>query len=245
MDGPMPHILNEDDLVAAVLDPDDLSAETRQHLAQCPICTERAASYRQFMSALTSKLYRWDCPTTQEISDYVAGELHGKRRRALTLHVKSCPHCAEELEVSRQFLAPASFQEAARPRLIAQLLTRQAINPELSGIRGDARENETGWPRSYQVDTLALSLDHAASSRGGNDAMLTGLISRAETPLEVFTDIEVHLVASGAPDGPPILIEHIDEGGNFALSPIPPGRFDLVIVLPEGDVIIEGLELSG
>jgi hypothetical protein len=244
MDGPAPHILNEDDLVAAVVDPDALTAEARQHLAECPICTGRAAAYEQFVSELSSRLYRWDCPDTQDISDYAAGWLRGKRRRALTLHLKRCPRCAEELEISRQFLAPAP-QPAARPRLIARLVPRRATGAALAGIRGSTSDESEGWPRQYQVESISLSLHRAAPSAGGSGAMLLGLISRAEAPPEAFADIEVHLVTSDAPDEPPLVTEHIDDLGNFALSPIPAGRFDLRILLPEGDLVIEGLELRG
>lgn len=74
--------------------------------------------------------------------------------------------------------------------------------------------------------------------------MLLGLISHAEAPPEAFAGIEVRLLASGASDQPPLVTERVDDLGNFLLSPIPTGRFDLLIELPEGDLVIEGLELS-
>lgn len=243
MDGPNPHMLTEDDLVAAIFDPDDLSIEARQHLAECPSCTERAASYQQMAAAFTSALYRWDCPTTQEISDHAAGRLHGKRRRALALHVKSCPLCTEELEISRQFLNPTL--PAPHQRLIARLLPHRAIGSASVGIRGGASEDNEGWPRQYHVNDISLSLHRAAPAGGGSGAMLLGLISRAEAPPETFAGIEARLVASGGTDEAPFATEQIDDLGNFVLSPVPSGRFHLLISLPEGDLLIEGLELSG
>ncbi len=243
MDGPAPHMLHKDDLIAAAFDPDDVSAEARQHLAQCSTCAGRATAYRQFASTLTSRLYRWDCPDTQEISDYAAGWLRGKRRRAITLHVRRCPRCAEELEISRQFLAPAPPPMPSRPRLIARLLPHRPIGPALAGLRGGSADNE-GWPRQYQVDSISLSLHRAAPSTGGSGAMLLGLISRAEAPPETFAGIEVRLIAAGAPAATPLATEQIDDLGNFVLSSVPTGRFDLLISLPEGDLVIEGLELS-
>jgi len=80
---------------------------------------------------------------------------------------------------------------------------------------------------------------------GDAGAMLLGLISRAEAPPEAFANREVRLIASNTPDGPPLVTEQIDDLGNFVLSPIPTGRFDLLILLPEGELVIEGLELSG
>jgi anti-sigma factor RsiW len=245
MDGPTPHVLNEDDLVAAIIDPDYLSAEARQHLAQCPTCAERVAPYRQFASALTSRLYRWDCPTTQEISDYAAGWLRGKRRRVLTLHVKRCPRCAEELEISRQFLAPVPLPAVFRQRLVAQLVPQRGMGSALAGLRGASSEDDAGWPRQYQVNGISLSLHRAAPSSGGSGAMLLGLISRAEAPPETFANMEVRLTASDAAGTSPLITEQIDDLGNFVLSPVPTGRFNLLILLPEGELVIEGLELSG
>lgn len=243
MDGPTPHMLDEDDLVASILDPEGLSAEARQHLAQCRACTKHAAPYRQLVSTFTSRLYRWDCPNTLEISDYAAGWLRGKRRRALTLHLRRCPRCTEELEISRHFLSPTPLPTFPRQHLIARLLPHRAIGPAQAALRGGSEDNE-GWPRQYQAENISLSLHRAAPPAGGSGAMLLGLISRAEAPPEVFANIEVRLMASNAPDEPPFAIEQVDDLGNFVLSPIPSGRFDLIIALPEGDLIIEGLDVS-
>ncbi len=245
MDGSSPHMLDEEELIAAVLDPAALSAEAMQHLTACPTCTERATNYQKVMSALTATLYRWDCPDTQEISDYAAGWLRGKRRRVLTLHLRRCPRCTAELAISQQFLAPTPLPVAPRPRLFAQLVPHRAIGPIPAGLRGGTGEDSEGWPRQYQANGISLSLHRAAQSAGGSGAMLIGLISRAEAPLDAFTDVEIRLVASDAPEEPPVAIEQIDDDGNFAFSPIPTGRFDLVILLPEGDLVIEGLELRG
>jgi hypothetical protein len=251
MDSP-PHMLSEDDLVAAAFDPKTLSAEAQHHLAQCPTCARHVTAYRQMMSSLTTTLYRWDCPDTQEISDYAAGLLRGKRRRALTLHLRRCTHCTQELEISRQFLAPTPFPAASAPfpaalrqRFIALLVPQRAIGLAPTGLRGGSSEDNESWPRQYHVEHISLSLHRAASSTGGSGAMLLGLISRAEAPPDSFTDIEVRLIPSDTPDEPPLAVERIDDLGNFVLSPIPTGRFDLLILLPEGDLVIEGLELSG
>ncbi len=241
-----PHLLSDDDLVIAALNPDELSAEVRQHLASCSICAGRVAPYQRLAKTLTARLYRWDCPDTQEISEYAAGLVTGKRRRALTLHLQRCPRCAEELEISRQFLASdassSASSQAPRLRLIAQLLPRRAAGPALAGIRGGSSE-DGDWPRQYQVNGISVSLHRAAPAVGGDGAMLLGLIARAEAPPDAFTGIEVRLVASL--DQPPLVTEQIDDLGNFVLSPVPAGRFDLLISLAEGDLVIEGLELSG
>ena len=253
MESPPPHLLHEDDLVIAAWDANALTAEARQHLAECPTCSERAVSYRRLGKQLTTQLYRWDCPTTQEISDFAAGALKGKRRRALASHFRRCPRCSEELQVSLEFLAPAAspslaplplpLPETTRPRLIARLLPQRAPGAGLAGVRGG--ETGDGWPRQYEVEGISLSLHRAAPAAGSSGAMLLGLISRAEAAPDVFEGVEVRLRAAGVLDEPALIVEQIDDLGNFMLSPVPTGQFDLLIALPQGDLVIEGLELSG
>ena len=248
-----PDTIREDDLLIFALNPEELSAEARQHLKECLACAERAAAYQRFSHTLTTRLYRWDCPPTQEISDFAAGWLTGKQRRAVSMHLRRCPRCTEEFELSRQFLAPAPLPAperwhepvaspvAARPRLIAQLLSRRITEGALLGLRG---ESSAGWPRQYQVGDISLSLHRATASAGGTGAMLLGLISRAQTPPDAFVGTEVRLFPPSAEEQTPVTVEQIDDLGNFILSPPPAGRFDLLIVLPEGDLVIEGLELD-
>ncbi|GEM_PF-1768660 len=255
MDSPPPHLLDEDTLVMAAWDADALTAEAHQHLAECPTCSERVASYQLARKSLTAYLYRWDCPDTQEISDYAAGFIKGKRRRELANHVRQCRHCAEEVQASQEFLAPSPpalppmplplpipFPESGR-RLIARLLPQRAPGAALAGLRGG--ETGDGWPRQYEVDGISLSLHRASPSPGSAGAMLLGLISRAEATPDVFAGVEVRLRKAGDPGQPPLLVEQIDDLGNFVLSPVPIGQFDLLITLPEGELVIEGLELSG
>ncbi len=255
MDSPPPHLLNEDELVMAAWDADALTSEARQHLAACPVCSERVASYQRVRKSLTAYLYRWDCPETQEITDYAAGVIKGKRRRALASHFRQCPRCAEEVHMSQEFLAPSPpalppipvalpvpFPESGR-RLVARLLPQRAPGAALAGLRGG--ETGDGWPRQYEVDGISLSLHRAAPSPGSAGAMVLGLISRAESAPEVFAGVEVRLRKAGDPGQPPLLVEQIDDLGNFVLSPVPIGQFDLLITLPEGELVIEGLELSG
>ncbi len=242
MDCRAPDAIHEDDLVISALDPDALTAEARQHLAECPACAERAAEYQTFTRTLSNRLYRWDCPTTLEISDYASGLLTGKRKREITAHLKHCPYCTEEVEMSREFLAQTS-QEPARPRLIAQLLPRRITEAAQSGLRGSA--DEMGWPLEYHIDDITLSLDRTTLSVGGTDSMLLGILLSADVArVKALEGVEVRLLVSGASDRAPLAVDRIDDAASFAFSSVPMGRYDLLIALPEGDLVIQGIELS-
>lgn len=242
MDCRAPDAIHEDDLVISALDPDALTAEARQHLAECPACAERAAAYQTFTRTLSARLYRWDCPTSLEISDYAAGSLPTKRRRAIRAHLKRCPHCAEEVEMSREFLAQTA-QEPARPRLIAHLLPRRITEAAQGGLRGSA--DDAGWPLEYHLDDITLSLDRTTLSVGGTDSMLLGILLSADVArVKALEGAEVRLLVSGAPDRTPLAVDRIDDAASFAFSSVPTGRYDLLIALPDGDLIIQGIELG-
>ncbi len=242
MDCRAPDAIHEDDLVISALDPDALTAEARQHLAECPACAERAAEYQTFTRALSSRLYRWDCPTTLEISDYASGLLTGKRKREITAHLKRCPHCAEEVEISREFLAPAP-QESAGSGAVTRLFSRRIFEVAQVSLRGSA--DETAWPLEYHIDDMTLSLDRTTLSVGGTDSMLLGILLSADVArVKALEGVEVRLLLAGASDRAPLAVDRIDDAASFAFSSVPMGRYDLLIALPEGDLVIQGIELS-
>ena len=242
MDCRAPDAIHEDDLVISALDPDALTAEARQHLAECPACAERAAEYQTFARAISSRLYRWDCPTTLEISDYAVGSLTSKRRRAISIHLKHCPRCTEEMAMSREFLAPIP-EEMARAGVGPSLLPSRIFEAAQVSLRGNA--DEMAWPLEYHIDDMTLSLDRTTLSVGETDSMLLGILLSADVArVKALEGVEVRLLVSGAADRAPLAVDRIDDAASFAFSSVPVGRYDLLIALPEGDLVIQGIELS-
>lgn len=242
MDCRAPDAIHEDDLVISALDPDALTAEVRQHLAECPACAERAAEYQSLTRTLSSRLYRWDCPTTLEISDYAAGSLTAKRRRAISAHLKRCPPCTEELEMSKEFLAPTP-RETAISGAVTRPFPSRIFEAAQVSLRGSTEE--TIWPLEYHIDDITLSLDRTTLSVGSMDSMLLGILLSTDVPrLKALEGVEVRLLISGVPDIAPLAVERIDDAASFAFSTVPVGRYDLLIALPEGDLVIQGIELS-
>lgn len=235
-----PGTISEDDLLRYTLDPQDLSSEASQHFETCPACRARADEYKTMSAALARKLHRWDCPTTLEISEYAAGLLTGKDRKKIEAHLKHCTHCAEEVAISQEFLGTPEPALPQRPRIKAALVQQHRLL-EAQGAMSVRGENP--WPRQYTIDGISLSLHLAPPSPPGiGGTALFGLISRLDTSQETLEDVEVHLLPTSITDQllPPAAKIKLN---NFMFQHIPPGSYELVIALPEGNVLIEELEL--
>src|SRR5437868_700705 len=94
--------LTEDELEAALDGVADSSIE--QHLQACPYCAARLAEIERFENALTGALYRWDCPSTQELGEYHLRLLSDERQTAITDHLKACLRCRDEFAEIRRFV---------------------------------------------------------------------------------------------------------------------------------------------
>src|SRR5579863_10411275 len=75
-----------------------------QHLTTCQYCANRLAELRHIELALTSKLYRWDCPPTQVLGEYQLGMLSNELSAAVANHLSMCVPCAAEVTSLTAFL---------------------------------------------------------------------------------------------------------------------------------------------
>src|SRR5258706_15883756 len=133
------------------LTPDQLSdaidgtagAAVQEHLGDCPFCAQRLANARLAEQKLGSRLFRWDCPPSQQIGDYDQGLLPESDGATIATHIRECARCTQELAELRLFMAtpdrprPVAPPQPARRgaslgELIAQLLPR-SLAPALRG----------------------------------------------------------------------------------------------------------------
>src|SRR5713226_7747690 len=75
-----------------------------QHLAKCQQCSSKLMDYHHIELMLTSKLYRWDCPTNQILGEYQLGLLNNERALAVKVHLSNCVLCAAEVATLAAFL---------------------------------------------------------------------------------------------------------------------------------------------
>src|SRR5438270_3077031 len=100
-----------------------------QHLAECQRCSSQLAAYRQIELALTSKLYRWDCPPNQVLGEYQLGLLSKELTAAVKNHLSMCVLCAAEVATLTEFLAndPLLTEREAIPATSPQN-NRRSVN---------------------------------------------------------------------------------------------------------------------
>src|SRR6266567_8284562 len=108
-----------------------------QHLAECQHCSSRLATYRHIDLALTSKLYRWDCPPNQMLGDYHLGLLSKELTAAVENHLAKCVHCAAEVAALTEFLAndPIIAERAPVPSMTARAASPHNNHRSVQGVK--------------------------------------------------------------------------------------------------------------
>ncbi len=176
-----------------------------------------AEGYARAQRSLRQRLYRFACPTPQELGDYEAGLLPAMMRTQVAAHITGCPLCLTEVQTLRAFLAdepaPAAAGLGARVRsVIASLLPAP---PPLAGLRG-ASASAT---RLYQAGDITVALDVTPVIHG--KAALTGLLWREDTEPGTFAGSAVMLLTGDTLTQTATL----DELGNFAFDDLGPGTY--------------------
>ena len=160
------------------------------------------------------------------------------RQRALQIqnHLAECPHCRTELAQLRSFLKEVepdlkiSLAERVRVWLAELLPSGIAGGPALAfGLRGD--ENGVHFYQAGEAQiTLEVQDDPAALGRKS----LVGLILGNEV-----AELQAHLWRQEQA----VTSARVDELGNFTLSGLEPGKYELFLSGPDVEIQIKDLEI--
>jgi hypothetical protein len=121
-----------DEEFIAYLENEKVRPMVAEHLANCQECSSRLAMYRNLERKLTSRLFRWDCPSNQLLGEYQLGMLGEKFILAVQAHLKRCVLCAAELATLTSFLTVDPFEgerEVRVPVVSGQKIIRDALYP--------------------------------------------------------------------------------------------------------------------
>lgn len=101
-----------------------------QHLDHCQHCQQQLATYRKLEYALTSKLYRHDCPPSLVLGEYQLEMLSKEMNMAVENHLSICPLCVAEVAMLNRFLV--NDDVLAERTMLPGVSTDVAL-PSLSG----------------------------------------------------------------------------------------------------------------
>jgi hypothetical protein len=194
---------------------------------------------------MTAQLYRITCPTPTELGEYHLGVLPSEDAEAVTQHLAECPHCRREVAQLKDYLAELEpspgldllDQVLDRVRvLVARLVSggplgAPALAPAFAGVRGGAQE-----PLIYQAEEVQVMLDIQADADRPDQRTLLGLVIGLDRPQGFAAHLwtaEEHLATVP-----------VDELGNFVLSNLIRGRYELMLSGPKTGIHIQDLEIE-
>lgn len=203
------------------------------------------------------------CPSFEQLLDYIDRLLSAPEAARIEGHLTTgCRECRQGVEwYERVRVVAASDDSAApppwvlkralrifevrlsRPRLaerigqtVASLVFDSLARPALAGTRSTESANRQLLYRAgeYSID---LQVADAAQSR----AELIGQVLReGEVAFDSVAGLKLELAAEGKPSRSTVT----DQMGEFAISSIECGVYDLRIEMPEGSVTIPGLPID-
>ncbi|MCB8980588.1 MAG: hypothetical protein H6657_24525 [Ardenticatenaceae bacterium] len=197
----------------------------------------------QFSQRLQARLYRWDCPTPDELGNYELGYLNKNDNLRIALHLETCLLCREEINVLQKFSQetdiPTDVESKKQPIIFYPSYVRKS-NAFLQ--RGSVRGDTEGPQRftfatedSRQEIILFLGLHKTATGY-----VLNGQFEMNESneSLLVTALVEIwqedHLSATAI----------VDEFGTFACALTQNQPFTLRLQLPNDGQMFGKIDLS-
>lgn len=257
--------LIDEELLRYALDGEPLSTETKRRIERDPISRRRLTQLMRVHDALTTTLYRSQCPPTQQLVNYCAPLgfklFSPEERMELAQHISICPLCTAEVSAIRHELATNNVFPEERS-IASQLLIRriiaslQPVQPQFAtragNILGARGQGTLGWPKHYKAETLDLSLHLSHASNG--ELMLLGLFTSTDPDegIDAFDGSLAELYDASNTEQtneqilaqPPLLHTTVDDLGNLVFKSVPVGTYMLLVHLPEREVVIEGIDVK-
>ena len=185
---------------------------------------------------LTSRLYRFDCPTAMELGEYHLDLVDRSRRREIGQHLMLCPRCAAEYASLKAFMAQPDVEPAATarapqsPNFVEKIkwLVADLIQPPSAGLLGGLAPayrggGAGGQLRNFRAGDYEINLEVQDDADQPGRKLVVGLLLGAELPYGVTAGLQIPGTAE--PSAP----VEVDELGNFILAGVAPGVYDLLI----------------
>lgn len=213
----------------------DGTPEMEAALQNNPNAQQRLAALAQEERTLRATLYHADCPSPLTLGELHLGLLDESTVQALRHHLDTCPTCPEEFAALRQVMErPLTYGAPARslpsvPRLVMQVAEMLgglgAALGTAPALRGESRSI------CYSSGDYLLSLTHQPNPQGV--ALIGSLF--ADAAVGQATLMQGTTVISQT---------SLTESATFSFDAIPPGTYNIVIAMPQVELVIPDLTLA-
>ena len=218
------------------------------HLERCSHCREKAHRLARLQDRLTTRLYRFTCPSPVELGEYHIGLLPRDQAAAVARHLAECPRCTREVAQLKDYLAELApalepsplerIKERARvlvARLVnggleAGLLGQPALAPAYAGLRGEEKE-----PTLYQADDIQVAIEIQEDAEQPDRKVLLGLVIGTGP-----SGVEAHLWQADQH----VAVVSVDELGNFVIPDLAPGSYELILSGSEIEIHMQDLQVG-
>lgn len=195
-------------------------------------------------TTFTSALYRIDCPDATVLGEYYLGQLDKNERVAVQTHLELCPHCTAEVGQLAAFMtdvaADVDYSLTDRVKLvIGQVISGSAgvaqggLQPAFA-VRGDEQP-----PILVDAGEAQIMLEIEKANPHRSLRSVIGLIMGGESEGLTATIRPV-----GVEPTEPQVTAVVDEAGNFILSGLVPGAYDLVLQSETVEYRVPGLVIE-
>ncbi|HKP85126.1 MAG TPA: hypothetical protein VJZ26_03455 [Blastocatellia bacterium] len=203
------------------------------------------------------------CPNFEQLIDYLDNRLPEKESARVAAHLsKNCQSCAETrawyeqvrvLAASDESIEPPSwvFKRAVRifqtqrnrPSLVerigqtvASLVFDSFARPALVGVRSTETTNRQ---LLYRAGSYSIDLQVAPTEQARAD-LIGQVLKEGETTFESVAGLNLKITAGGEP----VRSTVTDEMGEFKISGVDYGTYDLLIELPEGSITVQQMPVT-
>lgn len=201
----------------------EASPEIVIQVEQSGFYQERLKQLAETQEALQDRLYRFDCPSSQELGDFHLDYLTSREKAKIRKHLASCPNCTAELEQLRAFQGTSPGLIELGRILIARLISNidsvdYFSQPDLAPA-WETRGREKS-PLIFQADEFQIVILPDLETKQPARYTLTGLVVGQTT-----SGGEVDLLTSERCAASAV----IDDLGNFAFEHVEPGEYQMIV----------------
>lgn len=217
-----------DDQISSILD-GDADPELLERVARSPEDAARLEQARNMERKLRTSLYRWDCPTSQQLRDYHMGFTDQDETHKINQHLTVCVLCKKELAELEAFLDQGKPAPAPqRQRRFADWL-KAVISQSVAFDTAAAMRGEQGTSQVFDANGIPVVVD----TRPAGDDQVEVIGQVAADDVDPWVGALVELRQQGAI----MKVTTVDEIGGFSCAPLPADKTELCIT-PQSQIPI-------